>query len=200
AHPRGQDETDLRGWAYQARKVADASTSATDRSGAARRTAGLDAHVRGAGAVGADRLRRSLNARSLGCMNRWESWGVSACPKSATQDKGTPVDHDQELARRYFLTKLLRAPGLSVFGVFPAGCTSKWSLLPPRSLEKASSFRPSLRCIKARLEELYAERFPSDEVRLASSRTSPDFSVRRFRADGRAPVRNLIYSPGQQRI
>lgn len=42
------------------------------------------------------------------------------------------MDHDHELPRRYFLKKLLWTAGLSAFGVLPSGCTSKWSLLPPR--------------------------------------------------------------------
>ncbi len=46
----------------------------------------------------------------------------------------TPLDHDHEPARRHFLKELLRVVGLSVFGVFPAGCSPKWSLLPPRDV------------------------------------------------------------------
>src|SRR5712691_1462629 len=51
---------------------------------------------------------------------------------AATQYRGTAVDHDRELTRRHLLKGVLVAAGLAAFGVFPAGCAPKWSLLPPR--------------------------------------------------------------------
>jgi hypothetical protein len=41
------------------------------------------------------------------------------------------VGHETFEGRRQFLA-LLWAAGLSVFGVLPSGCASRWSLLPPR--------------------------------------------------------------------
>ena len=38
------------------------------------------------------------------------------------------MENDYELTRRHFLKKILWAAGLSVFGVLPSGCSTKWSL------------------------------------------------------------------------
>jgi hypothetical protein len=57
-----------------------------------------------------------------------------ASQRSNRRAVGALPENDYQLHRRHFLKKALWAAGLSVFGILPSGCTTKWSLLPPRAI------------------------------------------------------------------
>ena len=55
-----------------------------------------------------------------------------ASRKATIRELGATAENDYGVPRRHFLKKILWAAGLAAFGVLPSGCTTKWSLLPPR--------------------------------------------------------------------
>jgi hypothetical protein len=71
------------------------------------------------------------------------------------------VELEQAPTRRHFLKQALWLAGLSAFGVLPAGCGSRWALLPPRpidwTMKPLSSARIEERALPGGRKELKIE-------------------------------------------